>query len=70
VFQKITTEIINHCQICSENNDCLKNDCVVYRIKNYLHSVFNPSRINIDDFFEPEEKNQITLFDFFEDDEI
>lgn len=70
MFQKITTEISNHCQICSENNECLKNDCVVFRIKKHLHSVFDPSKINIDDFFESEEENQISVFDLLEGDEI
>ena len=63
VFQKIADEINNHCQTCPSQNECMKNKCVVYRIQSLLHSIFNPSKINIDDFFAPEEKIQISLFD-------
>jgi hypothetical protein len=63
MFQKISDEINDHCQTCPAKSECLKNKCVVYRINSLLHSIFNPSKINIEDFFEPEEESQISLFD-------
>lgn len=70
MFQKIEDEINNHCQVCPTKNECPKNQCVVYRIKNRLHSIFNPSKINIDDFFETEDKKQISIFDLVGGDEV
>lgn len=69
MFQKIEDEINKQCQNCPQNNDCIKRQCVVYRIKILLHSVFNPSKINIDDFFETEDKKQISIFDLVGGDE-
>lgn len=69
MFQKIMDEISNHCQKCPENSVCMKGKCVVYRIKSCLHSVFDPSSVNIDDFFEPEDKSQISVFDLLGGDE-
>ena len=63
MFQKIADEIKSHCGSCPSKNECLKNKCVVYRIQSLLHSVFNPSKINIEEFFAPEEKIQTSLFD-------
>jgi hypothetical protein len=62
MFQKTKDEINNHCNECQQNGHC-SNQCVVYRIRNILLSVFDPSKVNIDDFFEPEESSQISIFD-------
>lgn len=63
MFQKIADEINNHCQTCPTKSECLKNKCVVYRIQTLLHSIFNPSKINIEEFFETDVESQISLFD-------
>lgn len=69
MFQKIEDEINKHCKNCPQCNDCIKCQCIVYRIRNILHSIFDPSKINIDDFFENEDKKQISIFDLVGGDE-
>jgi len=64
VFQKIADEVNAHCQVCPQKDQCLKNQCVVYRVKNRLLGIYDPSKINIDDFFEAEDRRQISIFDF------
>jgi hypothetical protein len=70
MFQKITDEVNNHCQSCPTKDECLKNKCVVYRIKSRLCSIFDPSKVNIDDFFDPEDRVQLSMFDLFGGEEM
>ena len=66
MFQKIENEIKKHCSACPHAEACLRRKCFAYRIKQLVLSTFNPSTINIDDFFEPPENSQISMFDFGE----
>ncbi len=63
MWDKITKEIKNHCSQCSKRDECLKNKCVVYRIKNMTLAIFDDSKINIDDFFESQTDLQMSMFD-------
>lgn len=70
MFQKIEDEINDYCRDCPQNSDCHNHQCLAYRIKIRLYSVFNPSEINIDDFFDHEVQQQISMFDFVGGDEV
>ena len=70
MWEKINNEIKNHCSQCPEKENCLKQKCVVYRIKNITLAIFDSSKINIDDFFETEDKKQISIFDLVGGDEL
>lgn len=70
MWERVNTEIKNHCSQCSEKDNCLKNKCVVYRIKNLTLAIFDSSKINIDEFFTAEDKSQMSLFDDLWGDEI
>lgn len=43
------------------NRNCKR--CICYRLKQMLESSIHPSDLNIDDFFEEEDKSQINLFE-------
>lgn len=63
MFEKIDEEIRKCCLYCKYSNQCKKYDCFTYRIKKIISSDDEITEINIDDFFEPENKNQISLFE-------
>ncbi len=63
MWEKINNEIKTHCEQCSQKDRCIKQKCIVYRIKNLTLGIFDPSKINIDDFFESADEVQISLFD-------
>ena len=67
MFEKIEREIENTCHKCKLKDSCIKENCSVYRIKQILNEEeIEVSKINIDDFFEREIKDQTSLFDFME----
>ena len=70
MWDRINREIKHHCSQCPDRENCLKQKCVVYRIKGFTLAIFDDSKINIDDFFENKGVNQISLFDLFEEGEI
>ena len=63
MFEKIEQEITKCCFQCKDRDQCKKYDCFVYRIIKIMSTDVEISNIDIDDFFEPENKNQISLFD-------
>lgn len=63
MWDKINKEIQSHCSQCPRKEACFKNKCVVYRIKSLTLAIFDSSKINIDEFFEKENNNQVSLFD-------
>lgn len=63
MFEKIEDEIKRTCSQCKDNEKCKKYECFVYRIIKILSSDVEITEIDIDEFFEPVNKNQISIFD-------
>lgn len=63
MFEKIEQEINRCCFQCKDKGQCKKYNCFVYRIIKIMSTDIEISDINIDDFFESENKNQISIFD-------
>lgn len=63
MFEKIEQEINRSCFQCKDRNQCKKYDCVVYRIIKIISTDVEITDIDIDEFFEPTNKNQISIFD-------
>lgn len=70
MWERINTEIKEHCSQCPQKDKCLKSKCIVYRIKNITLAIFDSSKVNIDDFFDGEDSRQLNLFDCIGGDEI
>lgn len=69
MLQKIENEINRHCYQCSMKDNCNNYDCIAFRIKNIVKSTFDSSNIDIDEFFEKEDKSQTSIFDYFDKEE-
>lgn len=63
MFEKIEQEIKKCCFQCKNKDDCKKYDCFVYRIIKIMSTDVEISNVDIDEFFEPENKNQMSIFD-------
>lgn len=63
MWEKINNEIKAYRKQCPKKDSCIGVECIVYRIKNLTLGIFDPSKINIDDFFESSDKVQISFFD-------
>lgn len=63
MFDKIEQEIKRCCFHCKDNERCKEYECFVYRIIKIMSSDVEISNIDIDEFFEPENKDQISIFD-------
>ena len=63
MFEKIEQEIKRSCSQCKDNEQCRKYDCFVYRIIKIISSDVETTEIDIDEFFSPENKNQISIFE-------
>lgn len=63
MFEKIENEINRCCSRCKDKEQCKKYDCFVYRIIKIMSTDVEITEINIDEFFEPENKDQISIFD-------
>ena len=63
MFEKIETEINKECSRCKEKNCCKKYECFVYRMIKIMSTDTEITNIDIDEFFETENKNQISIFD-------
>lgn len=61
MFERILQEIDRHCAQCT--GDCKKYDCVIYRINQIITANIDVAVVDIDEFFETEKKNQISIFD-------
>lgn len=61
MFKKIEEEISKTCLECKK--ECEKNNCPIYKIKLIVFSFVDNKEINIDDFFETSNENQITIYD-------
>lgn len=70
MWDRINREIREHCSQCPDRQNCLKQKCVVYRIKGYTLAIFDSSKINIDEFFAEDSKCQMSLFDGSWGDEV
>lgn len=67
MFDDIEKELLRQCEDCKCKLDCKKDICVVYRILHIMTaSDIAVSKINIDDFFETGNKDQITIFEYLE----
>lgn len=67
MLQKIENELNRYCNQCSMKNNCKNYECIAFRIKNIVLSTFDGSKINIDDFFESEDKKQVSIFDYYDE---
>lgn len=63
MFEKIIQEIDRHCSECT--GECKKYDCVIYRINQIITASIDITPVDIDEFFETENKNQMSMFDMF-----
>ena len=63
MFEKIEQEISKCCSLCDHKEQCKKYDCFIYRIIKIISTDVEISKIDIDEFFEPENKDQISIFD-------
>jgi hypothetical protein len=63
MFEKIEKEIEKCCYQCKDREQCKKYDCFVYRIIKIMSTDTEIVDIDIDEFFEPVNKNQISIFD-------
>ena len=63
MWERVSSEVKHHCEQCSKRDNCEKHKCVIFRIKELVFSIFDPSEIHIDDFFESEATYQVSMFD-------
>lgn len=65
MVEEIEKELQEQCDKCKKN-ECEMMECFIYRIKQYIQFNEEDTKFNIDDFFEKEDKNQMTIFDMEE----
>lgn len=66
MIEKIEQEIEKSCFHCKDKENCKLYDCFVYRIIKIMSIDTEITDIDIDEFFEPINKNQISIFDLGE----
>lgn len=63
MLSEIEDELMKTCNTCSYRDNCKKINCLAYRILKIITLDSEVTNINIDDFFQEDDKEQVSLFD-------